>query len=68
MKAWLEANPRVHVHFTPTHASCMKMVEIWFAIAERQAIHRGPYRSVRDLTKAIRTYIDGWNDRAHPFT
>ena len=37
-------------------------------MAERQAILRGSYRSVRDRTKAIRTYIDGWNDRAHPFT
>jgi hypothetical protein len=44
------------------------MVEIWFSMAERQAIHRGSYRSVRDLTRAIRTYIDGWNDRATPFT
>jgi transposase len=68
VKDWLAANPRVHVHFTPTHASWMNMVEIWFSIAERQAIHRGSYRSVRDLTRAIRTYIDGWNDRAHPFT
>jgi transposase len=68
VKEWLAANPRVHVHFTPTHASWMNMVEIWFSMAERQAIHRGSYRSVRDLTRAIRTYIDGWNDRAHPFT
>jgi hypothetical protein len=37
-------------------------------LAERQAIHRGSYRSVRDLTRAIRAFIDGWNDRAHPFT
>jgi len=68
VKAWLEANPRVQVHFTPTHASWMNMVEISFSMAERQAIHRGAYRSVRDLTQAIRAYIDGWNDRAHPFT
>jgi transposase len=68
VKDWLAANPRVHVHFTPTHASWMNMVEVWFSMAERQAIHRGSYRSVRDLTRAIRTYIDGWNDRAHPFT
>jgi transposase len=68
VKDWLEANPRVHVHFTPTHASWMNMVETWFSMAERQAIHRGSYRSVRDLTQAIRAYIDGWNDRAHPFT
>jgi transposase len=68
VKDWLAAHPRVNLHFTPTHASWMNMVEIWFSIAERQAIHRGSYRSVRDLTRAIRTYIDGWNDRAHPFT
>lgn len=35
---------------------------------EEPAIHRGSYRSVRDLTRAIRTYIDGWNARAHPIT
>ena len=68
VKAWLAANPRVTVHFTPTHASWMNMVETWFSMAERQAIHRGSYRSVRELTTAIRAYIDGWNDRAHPFT
>src|SRR6266511_2244615 len=67
IKAWLAGNPRVRVHFTPTHASWMNLVEVWFSIAERQAIHRGSYRSVRDLNAKIRAYIDGWNDRAHPF-
>jgi hypothetical protein len=42
------------VHFTPTSASWMNMVEIWFGIIERQAIHRGTFGSVRDLTTAIR--------------
>ena len=41
VKAWLAANPRVIVHFTPTHASWMNLVEVWFSIIERQAIHRG---------------------------
>ncbi len=68
VKAWLADNPRVHVHFTPTHASWMNMVETWFSIAERQAIHRGNYRSVRELTHAIRRFTDAWNDRAVPFT
>jgi transposase len=68
VKAWLAANPRIAVHFTPTHASWMNMVEAWFSMAERQAIHRGTYRSVRELNAKIRAYIDGWNDRAHPFT
>jgi hypothetical protein len=43
------------------------MVEAWFSMVERQAIHRGSYRSVRELVAAIRAYIDGWNQRAHPF-
>jgi transposase len=64
---WLAENPRIRVHFTPTSASWMKMVEIWFGIIERQAIHRGTFGSVRDLTTAIRTYINGWNNRAQPF-
>jgi len=68
VKAWLAANPRVHVHFTPTHASWMNLIECWFSLAERQAIHRGTYTSVKDLNAKIRAYIDGWNDRAHPFT
>jgi transposase len=68
VQAWLAANPRIHVHFTPTHASWMNLVEVWFSIAERQAIHRGTFTSVKDLNRKIREFIDGWNDRAHPFT
>jgi transposase len=41
VRDWLAANPRVHVHFTPTHASWMNLVECWFSLAERQAIHQG---------------------------
>ena len=67
VKAWLAANPRIVVHFTPTHASWMNLVEVWFSIIERQAIHRGTYRSVKDLNAKIRAFIDGWNDRCHPF-
>lgn len=65
---WLATNPRIAVHFTPTHASWMNLVEVWFGIIERQAIHRGTFRSVRDLTTKIRAFINGWNDRCHPFT
>jgi hypothetical protein len=38
------------------------------AIIERQAIHRGSYASMPDLNRRIRAFIDGWNQRAHPFT
>lgn len=66
-RGWLTENPRIRVHFTPTSASWMNMVEIWFGIIERQAIHRGTFGSVRDLTTATRTHSTGWNNRAHPF-
>ena len=57
----------MHVHFTPTHGSWMNLVEVWFSLIERQAIHRGTFGSVKDLNAKIRALIDGWNDRAHPF-
>jgi len=67
IRDWLAANPRVQVHFTPTSASWMNMVEIWFGIIERQAIHRGSFGSIKDLNAKIRAFIEGWNDRSHPF-
>lgn len=67
VKAWLANNPRITVHFTPTSGSWLNMVEAWFSIIERQAIHRGTFGSVRDLTRAIRAFITGWNPRATPF-
>jgi transposase len=67
VKAWLAENPRFAVHFTPTHASWMNLVEVWFGIVERQAIRRGVFKSVKDLNTKIRAFIDGWHDRAHPF-
>jgi transposase len=67
VKAWLAANPRIQVHFTPTSGSWLNLVEVWFGIIERQAIHRGTFRSVRDLMIKIRQFIDGWNHRKHPF-
>jgi len=44
------------------------LVEVWYGIVERQAIHRGTFGSVRDLNAKMCAFIDGWNDRCHPFT
>ncbi len=66
VRDWLAANPRIHAHFTPTSGSWLNLVEVWFGI-ERQAIHRGTFTSVRDLNARIRAFVNGWNDRAHPF-
>jgi transposase len=68
VQAWLSKNSRITLHFTPTSGSWLNMVEIFFSIITRQAIRRGSHRSVRDLITAIENFIDGWNDRCHPFT
>jgi transposase len=68
VRAWLARNPRITLHFTPTSGSWLNMVEIFFGIITRQAIRRGSFTSVKDLINAIRTFIDAWNDRCHPFT
>jgi transposase len=67
INTWLADNPRFHVHFTPTSGSWLNLVEVWFGIIERQAIRRGTFTSVRDLMIKIRAFINGWNDRKHPF-
>jgi transposase len=67
IRRWLAANPRIQVHFTPTSASWMNLVEVWFSIIERQAIRRGTFGSVKELNAKIRAFIDGWNQRCHPF-
>ncbi len=67
VRAWLARNPRIQLHFTPTSGSWLNMVEIFFSIITRQAIRRGTFRSVRELTDAIRRFIQGWNDRCQPF-
>jgi transposase len=67
VRDWLAANPRIHVHFTPTSGSWLNLVEVWFGIIERQAIRRGTFTSVRELMTKIRAFIDGWNQRRHPF-
>jgi len=68
VQAWLAQHPRITLHFTPTSGSWLNMVEIFFSIITRQAIRRGSFTSVKDLIAAIENFIDGWNDRCHPFT
>ncbi len=67
VRDWLAANPRIHVHCTPTSGSWLDLVEVWFGIIQRQAIGRGTFTSVTDLTAKIRAFINGWNDHKHPF-
>jgi transposase len=68
VEAWLARHRRITLHFTPTSGSWLNLVEVFFGIITRQAIRRGTFNSVRDLVAAISRFIDGWNERCHPFT
>jgi len=70
VRSWLAkpGNQRITLHFTPTGCSWLNMVEIFFGIITRQAIRRGSFTSVTDLTVAIGRFIDAYNDRCHPFS
>ena len=67
IKQWLAKHPRITLHFTPTSGSWLNLVEVFFGIITRQAIRRGSFDSVKQLVAAISTFIDGWNERCHPF-
>jgi transposase len=67
VKKWLKRHKRFHLHFTPTGASWMNMVEIWFGILTNQAIRRGSFDSVACLIGAIKAFLSRWNEGAKPF-
>jgi putative transposase len=67
VKAWLAKRPRYHVHYTPTYASWLNQVERWFGIITQQAIRRGSFSSVKELTTKIQHFVDHYNQRTRPF-
>src|SRR5919106_982951 len=66
VKRWLAAHPRYHVHYTPTYASWLNQVEIWFNIITQRAIRRGTYTSVRELIRRIEVFTEAYNPNAKP--
>jgi putative transposase len=67
VRRWLAARPRYHVHFTPTYASWLNQVEIWFNLITQRAIRRGTFQSVHQLVDKIESFVDNYNRNAHPF-
>ena len=67
VKDFLEENPRVKFHFTPTYSSWLNQVEIWFAKIERDVIARGVFTSVADLSRKLMKYIRSYAKSAKPF-
>lgn len=68
VKEWLSKHPRFHLHFVPTSASWLNMVEIFFSELTCKRIRRGIFRSVKDLEKAIMDYLKAHNDNPKVFT
>lgn len=64
---WLAQHPRVHFHFTPTSASWLNQVEIWFGIMSRKALRGASFRNVAELSQAIDAFIAAYNPTAKPF-
>jgi transposase len=67
MKRWLAAHPRFVLHFTPTSASWLNLVERWFAELTTKKLRRGTHTSVRQLNADIRAWIDTWNNNPRPY-
>ena len=67
IRSWLAKRPRFHLHFTPTSASWLNLVERWFAQLTDKQLRRGVHRSTKELETAIRSYIQHHNKNPKPF-
>lgn len=67
VEQFLEQHPHVHLHFTPTHASWLNQVELFFSILERRLLRRGEFGSVDELADRVIAFIKDYNRRAAPF-
>jgi transposase len=64
---WLARHKNVSFHYTPTHASWLNQIEIWFSILTRKALRGASFISVKQLRKAITDFIESYNENAAPF-
>jgi len=67
IRRWLVRHPRFHLHFTPTGASWMNLVERWFGLLTERQIRRGSHRSTRELEATIMEYVRSNNKQPKPF-
>ena len=67
IKRWLLRHPRFQLHFTPTHASWLNLVERFFGLLTEHALRRGSHKSGHELRAAIEAYLDAHNDEPKPF-
>jgi len=67
VRKWLARHPRFHVHFTPTYASWINLVESWFGVLTNRRLRRGSFRSTRQLETAVKEYLEENNETPQPF-
>lgn len=67
IQRWLAKRPRFHIHFTPTSASWLNLVERWFAKLTEKQLRRGVHPSTQLLEEAIYQYLDVTNENPKPF-
>jgi len=67
IKRWLAAHPRFVLHFTPTGASWINLVERWFGELTARKLRRGAHRSVRELNADIEDWTERWNEDPKPY-
>ena len=67
VQRWLKRHPRFHIHFTPTSASWLNMVERFFRDLTANRLRRGVFRDVIELVTAIEDYVDHHNEQPKPF-
>ncbi len=64
---WLAAHPRWRFAFTPTHASWLNQIEIFFSILHRRLLRHGSFNSEQDLAEQLLAFIETYNQTAKPF-
>ncbi len=64
---WLERHRNVHFHFTPTHASWLNQIEVWFSILTGKSLRDANFTSVRQIKDHIDAFINSYNAHAKPF-
>jgi transposase len=64
---WLARHPHVHFHFTPTNASWLNQIEVWFSILTVRVLRGGSFTSPRDLRGAIDRFTSAWCEDCSPF-
>ena len=67
VEAFLDTHHRVFLHRTPTHASWLNQIEMWFSILTRQLLHTAEFADTSDLASAILDYVSDYNTQAKPF-